>query len=380
MVRYLFIVIILLSSCTNDEVNYEVPIIKELEISSVSETNVNENHASEGVMMILGNGNIIKFYRLDEGVAGGHVGNGGKIVKRISIDNGMTWGEESTVYSDQYDDRNIRGGIINDNVILLFFRRYDANSFTPIDLNYIYSLDDGVTWSEREIIDFNIDQAYEVWIDNIVDLKNGKYLLPIHGVSYCEIRDLSFEDNQIVLSEPKWIWNFTGSTDMKIDEPTFTYLGNGKILGLFRDDNQYVPGSNYFQVQSSDSGVTWSSPVRTNICEPYFSPAPLIFFDDQNQKIITIGTDRRHPNNGDYLAKDSEIWIYENSIDEVFENPVNYSLIKKINRPNPNNHMLYGYPCFTKTNLNDYLIIFTDSYVDTQNEDADLFQFRLGYK
>jgi len=34
MVRYLFIVIILLASCTNDEVNYEVPIIKELEISS----------------------------------------------------------------------------------------------------------------------------------------------------------------------------------------------------------------------------------------------------------------------------------------------------------------------------------------------------------
>ena len=124
MVRYLFIVIILLSSCTNDKVNYEGPIIKELEISSVSETNVNENHASEGVMMTLGNGNIIKFYRLDEGVAGGHVGNGGKIVKRISIDNGMTWGEESTVYSDQYDDRNIRGGIINDNVILLFY--YDT--------------------------------------------------------------------------------------------------------------------------------------------------------------------------------------------------------------------------------------------------------------
>ena len=223
--------------------------------------------------------------------------------------------------------------------------------------------------------------AYEVWIDNIVDLKNGEYPLPIHGVSCCEIHDLSFEDNQIVLSEPKWIWNFTGSTpDMKIDEPTFTYLSNGKILGLFRDDDQYNAGSNYFQVQSSDLGVYWPSPVRTNICEPYFSAAPLIFFDDQNQKIITIGSDIRHPNNGNYLAKDSEIWIYENSIDEVFENPTNYSLIKKINRPNPNNHMLYGYPCFTKTNLNDYLIIFTDSNIDTQNEDTDLFQFRLDYK
>ncbi len=42
--------------------------------------------------------------------------------------------------------------------------------------------------------------------------------------------------------------------------------------------------------------------------------------------------------------------------------------------------MVYGYPCFTKTNLNDYLIIFTDSYIDAQNEDADLFQFKLTYK
>ena len=378
--KYFFFIAILIISCNSDELNYVDSKIKELNISSFTDSNVNENHVSEGLMMTLPNGDIINFYRFDPGLAGGHVGNGGKIVKRISKDDGMTWGEESTVYSDQYDDRNIRGGIINDDVILLFFRRYDANSSTPIDLNYIYSLDDGVTWSDREIIDINLDVAYEVWIDNIVDLKNGKYLLPIHGVSYCEIRDLSFENNKIVLSEPKWIWDFKSSSGIKIDEPTFTYLNDGKILGLFRDDDKYNSGSNYLQVQSTDSGITWTSPARTNICEPYFSPAPLIFFDDQNKKIITIGTDRRHQSNVDYLAKDSELWIYENTIDEVFENPTNYNLIKKIKRPNPNSHMFYGYPCFARTSTNDYIIVFTDSHIDTQNEDADLFQFILSYK
>ena len=39
--------------------------------------------------MKLDNGDIINFYRLDEGLAGGHIGNGGKVVKKISIDNGM---------------------------------------------------------------------------------------------------------------------------------------------------------------------------------------------------------------------------------------------------------------------------------------------------
>ena len=74
---------------------------------------------------------------------------------------------------------------------------------STIDLNYIFSIDGGVTWSNREEINYNTNIAYEVWIDNIVDLKNGTYLLPIHGVSYCEIRNLSFENNQISLREPR---------------------------------------------------------------------------------------------------------------------------------------------------------------------------------
>jgi hypothetical protein len=364
------LLILILSSCSKEntaDIN--------IGTSSLIESLVDENHTSEGFLVKTPN-KIIHFFRSDEGNAGNHIGNSGKISKRESYDNGMNWTESEMVFNDEYDDRNIRGGITDNGKIVLFFRRYDALSQLSIDLNYIISEDGGDSWTERQSLNFNLDFVEEVWIDNFVKVENNKYLLPIHGISYCEIRYFNIINNQLIISEKVWDWDYTDTTQFKIDEPSFSFLGNGKIIGLFRDESKN-PGSNYYQVTSSDLGSTWTAPIRTNICEPFFSPSPLIFFNKSLEKIIVVGTDRRLANNGNYSSEDSKIWVYSNNIEEVFDNPNGYNLINMFDRPSPSNFRLYGYPTYVNTNHNSHLIIFTESSYDGNTEDADFYQFEI---
>ena len=349
----------------------------EIKISAVSPSMLTIDHTSEGFLITLNNGDIIHFYRLDEGTFGGHVGNGGKVVSRKSSDNGMTWGSDKLVYSDEFDNRNVRGGITDDGTIIVFFRRYNAEAGQPVDLNYIMSQDDGNTWTPRQSIDFNLGHIIEVWIDNFIRLESNKYLLPVHGVEYCELRYFSINDGSFNLTDQFWNWDYASNHDFGIDEPSFTLLENGKIIGLFRDETIRL---NYYQVTSSDLGQTWTEPKRTNICEPFFSPSPLIQYDADNERLIVVGTDRRKQNGGGHLAEDSKVWIYSNEVSAVFNTPDNYTLIDTLNRPDPSGYVFYGYPAMTLTKDNQYLVVFTESYLDAENEDADLYQFYIYFE
>ena len=167
----------------------------------------------------------------------------------------------------------------------------------------------------------------------------------------------------------KYIFDFRGLKN--IDEPRFAHLGDGKIMGLFRDDL----GSNYFQTTSSDYGKSWTIPVKTNLNNNIFSPNPEIFYDESTDILYVIGTDRGSPNISNAL------WVYANRPNEVFGNPNGYKLIKKLERPHPTNFRLYGYPATTRLSNGDYLIIFTESYKkENGKEQADFYQFRIKYK
>ncbi|MFT7900753.1 MULTISPECIES: sialidase family protein [Flavobacteriaceae] len=165
---YLFIGVIFLS-CSDDPVVKNKDNIKgtiefnDIVVSDLKSTNVNEDHVSEGVMVTLSNGDILNFYRNDPQKKGNHIGNHGRIVKRRSSDGGETWQNEVIIFSDEYDDRNIRGGITDEGYIVLFFRRFNAENRDTIDINYIISYDNGVSWTERKVLEFDTSIAEEVW-------------------------------------------------------------------------------------------------------------------------------------------------------------------------------------------------------------------------
>ncbi len=341
-------------------------------VSTIMPSLVNQDHTSEGFLVTLKDGTIIHIYRQDNSISGGHTGNTGGIYKRCSFNDGKTWTEPEKIFKDEYDDRNIRGGITEEGYIIVFFRRYEANTCTSIDLNYVISTDAGKSFSPRHklILDIN-PNLYEVWIDNFAKISRNQYLLPVHGVGYCEMRTFHITKSLIQFDNDKWKWDETITMPLGIDEP-YICVKENKVICLFRDERSQNR-SNYYQATSSDFGKTWTNPVKTNIAYSYFCPSPLIFIEPNSKKdVFVVATDRRTPD-----AVNSKIWIYNSSFEQIFQNPNSHIELKTINRPNPNEYVFYGYPIATKMKNGNWLIIITESHEDSINEDTDFYQFEI---
>jgi hypothetical protein len=360
-------------SCKKDSNSTDV--VKTADVSDIIPSLNTPDHTSEGFLASFSNGTIIHIFRLDSGINGSHIGNTGRISKRISNDYGKTWTAPVTIYDDGFDDRNVRGGLTDDGKLIVFFRRFNATNLSPVDLNYIISTDLGITWSAKKQIDISNFPLYttESWVDNFVKLSANEYLLPIHGLGYCEFRKFSTGNTDINFLPFKSIIDTTVSKLIGIDEPYCCKNSDNKLICLFRDESSSTSRINYYQSVSSDLGVTWSIPVRTKIGAPFFCPSPLIFYDSSiANNTFVIATDRRISD--DYNSK---VWIYNDSFDNFFNMTNKDNLILNINRPKPSSYMFYGYPIFTKMKNNKYLVIITESMFDGVNEDADFYQFEI---
>ncbi|MBI4647323.1 MAG: exo-alpha-sialidase, partial [Bacteroidia bacterium] len=331
---------------------------------------VDGDHTSHGFMVTLADKSIIHFFRLDTGFMADHTGNTGMIVKRTSIDGGATWSHNVPVYSDEYDDRNIYGGMLENGRILVFFRRYEAFTWSHIDCNYIYSDDDGMTWSDRKVITTDIPGLYAY---NLTFIPTKGYMLACGRAYYIDIR-FSYDGSNFDTIAYKW--DYISTQYYYIGEPSFTYAGDGKIVGLFR--NNFF--TNY-QVVSFDYGASWTPPLWTNIANTYYCAAPLLFYHEPENDLWAVCTDRR---GGDGTAYDNyfaEIWVYRQHPDDVMNNATNYQLFNKVPRPFPNYYRVFGYPAYAKVDDYNYLVVFAESYKKVNNkEDADLYQFYIKYE
>lgn len=342
-------------------------------ISEVTPSLVGVDHTSEGFMVTLSSGRIIHFFRLDLGFNGHHIGNTGKIVKRYTDDGGLSWSDTQVVYEDSFDDRNINGGLVGNDRIVLTFRRYDAVALQHIDFNLIFSDDGGETWSPKQIIN-----TVGVCSDThtLINVPGKGYLNVFSNNNYIEIK---FSNDGVDWSNTGYIWDYRASQQYKINESSFAYTKDGKIIGLMRNET-YDVGGNYYQVASGDTGTTWTNPISTNMANGYFCPSPCIFYDEKHDDLWAIATDRR---GGNGLSSDninSQIWIYSNKVDDIFSNPTNWSLKKKMNRPQPSTYRLYGYATYTKKSDGNYLVVFSEaSRKANSKEDADFYQFEIKY-
>ncbi|MCX6257727.1 MAG: T9SS type A sorting domain-containing protein [Bacteroidia bacterium] len=336
---------------------------------------ISEDHTAEGFMVTLSTGAIVHFFRIDPGYWGNHTGNNARIVKRTTYNDGVTWGPIEEVFNDtNYDDRNVHGGLVGQDSIVLFWRRYNATYSQQIDLNYIYSLDGGQTWSQRTVI--NSISNGTPGSNKIQKIPGRGWLMSIAGAYYVEIRISS--DGLTWNNNVAYVWNYSYNFQHYIHEPCFAYIGSGLIIGLMRN-NGSAYGCTYFKVTSTDNGYTWSGPDSTNMATPFFCPSPLIFYDVNHKDIWSIATDRRNQC-GAYLADSSSVWIYKNTVGEIFNNPNGFSLYSYYHRPQPSWYMFYGYSCSTRTSGGNELVVFTESHKKPNFlEDADLYQYSIQY-
>lgn len=369
-----FIAVLILFSCENKESCNNS--LHDIELTDIVSSLKSNDHTSEGFLVTLRDGTIIHVFRMDPGIVGSHVSNGGCICKRSSFNNGVSWTDPVVVYNDEYDDRNIRGGLLDDDKIIVFFRRCNIGEqqYESVDLGYILSLDGGKTFSSMRNLNFDIpSEISEVWIDNLTKIGENRYLLPVHGVGYCEMKVFSIENNEILFENENYIFDPSISFDLKIDEPYCCLASGSNIICLFRDERE--GGTNYYQSVSSDNGRTFTIPEKTNIIPDFFCPSPLIIYDSSLlQNILVIGTDRRKE------ALKSKIWIYNNSVEQATANSYSYTLFSTLSRPVPSDYFFYGYPITTKMINGNYLVIITESLNDGINEDADFYQFELRIK
>ena len=280
------------------------------------------------------------------------------------------------VYNDTlYDDRNIGGGLIGEDSIIIFFRKFNADIYATVNSNYIISGDGGITWSPVQ--QFNLTSNTYCVTQNVIHIPTRGYMIAIYGYYYVELR---FSEDGTIWNDVDYKWDYTNFHEFYLSEISFSYCGNGKIIGLIRDMSTGL-NSTLYQVTSEDYGYTWTEPVHTNIAAPYTCAMPLVFYDEQNNDIWSVTSDRRQYNGSPYYANESRLWIYRNKPEEIFSNPLGYNLYTSLLRPIPNFHMFYGYPVFTQFQTGEYLLVFTESFKKpTGLEDADFYQFIISYQ
>ncbi len=152
-------------------------------------------------------------------------------------------------------------------------------------------------------------------------------------------------------------------TDLK--EPVIT-INKGEINLIFR--NYSHPGV-YISQRSLESHGTFSVPKQTNMISENRISLPLLFFDAQfTRKYWFLAGDRPYNN-----KEKSKLYLYSN---EDMGNPFTFE--QSIDRPIPNSWQFYGYPTVTLMKNGKYLVVFTESYMDYENnENADFYQFTL---
>ena len=343
------------------------------EVTPYSISLKNADHNSDGFLVTLSSGRIIHFFRIDPGQAGGHIGNSGKIAKRYSDDDGFTWSVAEDIYNDQWDNRNIHGGIIGTDTITLTFRSYDAFANSHKGYYIMYSFDAGSTWTTPTLV---TTEGKASGTNQIFKIPHRGYYHSIYDMNYLELR---YSPDGLNWDSIVNVWDYRTSHLFITSEACFTSLGNDTIIGLIRND-AIVLGQTFLQVVSTDAGVTWSQPTITNIADSLFCPSPWLFYDSTNNDIWVIATDRRGEIGSPFTHFEEKIWIYKNSPDQIINNSLSYNLFDSVLRPFPNTKRFYGYPVSTKKANGNYLVLFIESeYRGSNGEWAYFYQFNINY-
>lgn len=219
------------------------------------------NYNAFGVLYRANSGKLIQVYYAGKA----HVDMDGKIVKRESFDNGVTWSQWVTIYNSAYDDRNATGGVTATGRLILFFARYnpDLNGTTYFQIGYMYSDDEGDTWSDFEsITPLHPDYpgCYQNSYGAMITAGDGTLIQNYDNacapIGYYELRQLRSVDNGATWVEGTVIYN--GIKDH--NELCLVYCGNNTIIGLARNEDKEAP----YQFKSTDNGVTWIAMGKTN--------------------------------------------------------------------------------------------------------------------
>jgi Neuraminidase (sialidase) len=229
-----------------------------------------------------------------------HIERDARIVGSLSGDDGRTWSKPAVIYDDPACQNDPSCAVLPDGRLLLtFFSWIGIKSTTaPGDESpFARKVDRGEwgTWSEP-------DGIYAMWgkadplrweaqarhlcgsrrtlratSSKVIETRRGTLLLPMYGRSPDKPVDRAFvlrsidggrtwSDEILIAADPE------GRIPMQ--EPSLLQTANGEILSVMRTANA---GDHLYMTRSTDDGLTWQPPQRTEIIG---HPADLLLLPD----------------------------------------------------------------------------------------------------
>lgn len=334
--------------------------------STISKIHVSysKNHSSEGQIIRKGD-TLFNVFRYDS--AGSHVGNDSKLVMRYSIDFGATWSNEKVVFdSVGWDDRNSVFGLVGNRFVVMF--RGVQVGGTINFLAFVYSDDNGITWSKSNII-------------NPLPLSApfGKFYSQGDS-TYCNFYTNSETSLRMATKDgSNWVKSFPiyGRVPVyKLVEPFIDYIGVDTLLCIMRD-NTDADSSNCLQKFSFNNGATWTNIQKTNLTNGIYGRTPVVFeYDKFNKKIYLIAFSRMY---GDTLNLQDTGYFYMNTPLEVISNSFAWNLKAKFLPKWNSTIRTYGYPTMVNISDKKYLVVYSErTTTNIPNiEAANLYQFNL---
>jgi hypothetical protein len=186
---------------------------------------------------------------------------------RTSTDNGLSWSNPTFVYTDaSFDSRNLGGGITTSGAIIVFMDRYNYTSHAGHDMGFIRSTDEGATWSSYVAVGGVPLYGPLSPYGNMLSIPTKGLMLPYYDMandaSASAERCLWSVDDGLTWSTPQTI---AQNATYIVGEGSFTYLGNGQIIGVLRHVETGSQKQPLMQIQSSDYGTTWGSLLVSNL-------------------------------------------------------------------------------------------------------------------
>jgi sialidase-1 len=220
-----------------------------------------------------------------------HLSNDGQLIMVRSRDGGRTWGERQVLREAPFtDERDFGLNQLADGTLLCAEwpnRKYDAAGFyylgTPPVVGrkmamYVgRSHDNGATWEwPAEPVD-PAPYLYSITSEHIVELPSGRLLMANyftrHDVSRTMgVNILASDDQGATWRELAVPADFP---DVSLCEPALERTRSGRLICLMRNQT----GSEYYQSNSDDDGITWS-PTRPCGVPGHANPASLVTLPD----------------------------------------------------------------------------------------------------
>lgn len=219
------------------------------------------------------NGVLTQIYRAGTG----HVGTGdfGVTILRRSLDRGKTWhginpAESYTVISSEanIDHRSQGAFYTNTGRLIVMYGRYTGTAWTGMDTRYIYSDNDGVTWSSPVILPGSATTTVGItpalpYANKCVYNSSGTIIYPLYEYvtsTSSRIKLVGSSDNGVTWSE--YSIPFSDGT-MLASEAVIEDFGDGLFLMIVRRTTDPTGNFYPFILRSNDYGLNWAGVSET---------------------------------------------------------------------------------------------------------------------